>query len=235
MQVRQAQPVRATADRHYRRADFKDGMATQTLMRACMVGAVAATIQHKDARPRLGSTGGLRRLVKCNAANTEAQQPKDEEEDRNLLSPFRKLLQGKLKAPSFEELKKYGIGMAFSYALVGGLNFCLMIAISWPLFILRNGASPVLFDPLSMNPQFILYLTAVYFSYGTVSTPFLIAGAVALASPAEWALTALQERLKCPRPLAFVLLAVVEVIFLAVFLPAAILAACAVSGTSVWG
>lgn len=63
-----------------------------------------------------------------------------------------------------EEMKKYGTAMVFSYSFVGSLNMCIMVAISWPLFIMRTGSSPVLFAPLKMNPKYILYLTGALMS-----------------------------------------------------------------------
>ena len=56
-------------------------------------------------------------------------------------------------------MKKYGTAMAFSYSFLGTLNMCMMVAISWPLFIMRTGGSPVLFSPLKLNPKYALYLT----------------------------------------------------------------------------
>ena len=61
-------------------------------------------------------------------------------------------------------MKKYGTAMVFSYSFVGSLNMCIMVAISWPLFIMRTGGSPVLFAPLKMNPKYILYLTGALMS-----------------------------------------------------------------------
>eukprot|EP00933_Yihiella_yeosuensis_P007367 TRINITY_DN112365_c0_g1_i1.p1 TRINITY_DN112365_c0_g1~~TRINITY_DN112365_c0_g1_i1.p1 ORF type:complete len:277 (-),score=28.80 TRINITY_DN112365_c0_g1_i1:57-800(-) len=138
------------------------------------------------------------------------------------------------KAPSKEELKKYGTGMVFSYSFVGTLNMCLMVAISWPIFILRNGESPLLFSPFTLNPKYIVYLTAVYFSYGSVCTPFLLAAAIAFAPPCTWILNTLQDRLKCPRWLAFSMLSAVMALGFCVFMVAAIALSCAAFRTPIW-
>ncbi|CAE8600988.1 unnamed protein product, partial [Polarella glacialis] len=137
-------------------------------------------------------------------------------------------LQAKLpKAPSKEELQKYGTGFVYSYSFVGTLNMCMMVAISWPIFILRTGGSPVLFDPFTLNPKFAVYLTAVYFSYGSCTTPFLVMAAMALAPPFTWTLSLLQDRLKYPRWLALLTLSVLMGIGFCGFMIAAIAASCA--------
>lgn len=58
-------------------------------------------------------------------------------------------------------MQKYGTAMLFSYSFLGTLNMCAMVAISWPLFIMRTGGSPVLFSPLKLNPKYALYLTGL--------------------------------------------------------------------------
>lgn len=133
-----------------------------------------------------------------------------------------------------KDVRKYGVGMVFGYGFVGTLNSCIMVAISWPIFILRTGGSPVLFTPLKMNPKFLLYLSAVYFTYGTVTTPFLAVAAAALAPMFGWVLDTLQRRLGCPRLLAMSTLSFLFIGGFAAFLVAAVVLACAVFRTPVW-
>ena len=66
---------------------------------------------------------------------------------------------------SLQEMKKYGTAMAFSYSFLGTLNMCVMVAISWPLFIMRTGGSPILFSPLKLNPKYALYVTGWRFAF----------------------------------------------------------------------
>eukprot|EP00415_Alexandrium_ostenfeldii_P000641 UN0641 len=133
-----------------------------------------------------------------------------------------------------EELRKYGLGATFAYAFLGTLNSCVMVAVSWPIFILRTGGSPIAFSPLMMNPKFLIYLSAVYFTYGSVTTPVLLVAATALAPAFNWVLTTLQERLGCPRWLTILALGIAYAIGFAVFLVLAVLAACAICKTPVW-
>lgn len=125
-----------------------------------------------------------------------------------------------------QEMKKYGTAMVFSYSFLGTLNMCMMVAISWPLFIMRTGGSPVLFAPLKMNPKYALYLTGVYFTFGSCATPFLLAAAVGLAPVFAKLLSTLQKRLKCPQWLAFFLLGLLMAACYVIALPVFITLAC---------
>lgn len=116
--------------------------------------------------------------------------------------------------------------MVFSYSFLGTLNMCMMVAISWPLFIMRTGGSPVLFAPLKMNPKYALYLTGVYFTFGSCATPFLLAAAVGLAPVFAKLLSTLQKRLKCPQWLAFFLLGLLMAACYVIALPVFITLAC---------
>eukprot|EP00435_Cladocopium_sp_Y103_P062211 s313_g23.t2 len=127
---------------------------------------------------------------------------------------------------SLQEMKKYGTAMAFSYSFLGTLNMCVMVAISWPLFIMRTGGSPILFSPLKLNPKYALYLTGVYFTFGSCATPFLLAASVGLAPFFAKLLSALQKRLKCPKWLAFFLLGLLMAACYVMALPLFITLAC---------
>lgn len=116
--------------------------------------------------------------------------------------------------------------MVFSYSFLGTLNMCMMVAISWPLFIMRTGGSPVLFAPLKMNPKYALYLTGVYFTFGSCATPFLLAAAVGLAPVFAKLLSTLRKRLKCPQWLAFFLLGLLMAACYVIALPVFITLAC---------
>ena len=37
-------------------------------------------------------------------------------------------------------------------------NMCMMVALSWPVFIMRTGGSPILFSPLKLKPQYMVCL-----------------------------------------------------------------------------
>eukprot|EP00931_Biecheleriopsis_adriatica_P071571 TRINITY_DN45452_c0_g1_i1.p1 TRINITY_DN45452_c0_g1~~TRINITY_DN45452_c0_g1_i1.p1 ORF type:complete len:238 (-),score=33.17 TRINITY_DN45452_c0_g1_i1:69-782(-) len=138
------------------------------------------------------------------------------------------------KAPSMAEVKKYGTGMVFSYSFVGTLNMCIMVALSWPVFILRTGASPLLFAPFKLNPKFVVYLTAVYFSYGSCTTPFLLAAAMVLAPVFTGALSTLQDRMRCPKWLAFLILASLMAGSYCILLVLLITLSCAAFRTPIW-
>eukprot|EP00416_Gambierdiscus_australes_P036017 CAMPEP_0171110852 /NCGR_PEP_ID=MMETSP0766_2-20121228/72806_1 /TAXON_ID=439317 /ORGANISM="Gambierdiscus australes, Strain CAWD 149" /LENGTH=111 /DNA_ID=CAMNT_0011572775 /DNA_START=87 /DNA_END=422 /DNA_ORIENTATION=- len=109
-----------------------------------------------------------------------------------------------------------------------------MIAATWPVFILRTGGSPLLFDPFKVNPKFTLYLSAAYFTYGSVTTPFLLTLALALAPIFDKVLSTLRERLGCPQWLAMAALCALYAGGFVVFLVVAVLAACAICRTPVW-
>lgn len=112
------------------------------------------------------------------------------------------------KKPSAEIFRKNGISAVFMYIALGRLNEILMIVVLWPLFIMRNGASPILLKPvLTMNPKFLIYVTAVYFSYGSLMVPVMLAAAAALAPTFNRVLGMLQRRLGCSKGLAVGLLA----------------------------
>eukprot|EP00438_Fugacium_kawagutii_P029928 Skav232674 [mRNA] locus=scaffold698:298930:304192:+ [translate_table: standard] len=155
---------------------------------------------------------------------------------------FQKLRSKLPKPPSKEEMQKYGTAMLFSYSFLGTLNMCAMVAISWPLFIMRTGGSPVLFSPLKLNPKYALYLTGllppgcfaikqgimtcVYFTFGSCATPFLLAASVGLAPLFAKLLSGLQNRLKCPKWLAFFLLGLLMAACYVAALPLLITLAC---------
>mmetsp|Transcript_28437 Transcript_28437/g.72040 ORF Transcript_28437/g.72040 Transcript_28437/m.72040 type:complete len:299 (+) Transcript_28437:13-909(+) len=117
------------------------------------------------------------------------------------------------KKPSAEIFRKNGISAVFMYIALGRLNEILMIVVLWPLFIMRNGASPILLKPvLTMNPKFLIYVTAVYFSYGSLMVPVMLAAAAALAPTFNRVLGMLQRRLGCSKGLAVGLLALASAV-----------------------
>ncbi|CAK0860351.1 unnamed protein product [Prorocentrum cordatum] len=132
------------------------------------------------------------------------------------------------QAPSKEQLKELGVGIPFSYALLGSMNSAVMVAVCWPIFVMRSGGSPLLFAPLKLNPKFAVYLSAVYFSYGSVSTPFLAIAAVAVAPFFNSTLKMLQERLNCPRWFALAVVTIGLAVVLPAFLVGAICLSCLV-------
>lgn len=92
----------------------------------------------------------------------------------------------------------------------------------------------MLFTPLKMNPKYMLYLTGVYFTYGSCTTPFLLAAALALAPLFSGLLSTLRKRLKCPKWLAFLLLGLLMSVAYALALPLLIALACLAFHQPVW-
>ncbi|CAE7384534.1 unnamed protein product [Symbiodinium natans] len=176
-----------------------------------------------------------RRRQRVKAAGSDAELPEAEaapaKEKFGFLGKLRKKLP---KKPSAEEMKKYGAGMVFSYSFVGSLNMCMMVALSWPLFIMRTGNSPILFSPLKLKPQYMVYLTAVYFSYGSCTTPFLLAFALLLAPFFSKLLTGFQKRLGCPKWLAFIIMGFLMAACYLLALPLLIALTCAAFRQPVW-
>eukprot|EP00448_Togula_jolla_P012705 CAMPEP_0170617940 /NCGR_PEP_ID=MMETSP0224-20130122/26691_1 /TAXON_ID=285029 /ORGANISM="Togula jolla, Strain CCCM 725" /LENGTH=241 /DNA_ID=CAMNT_0010943877 /DNA_START=61 /DNA_END=782 /DNA_ORIENTATION=+ len=132
------------------------------------------------------------------------------------------------KLPTPEQIKKLGAGMALSYLFLGTLNSCAMVIVSWPVFILRTGVSPIIFEPFSMNPQYMVSLGVIYMGYGTLTTAPLAAGAAALSPLFARLFAALRRRLGRRKWLAIVLLIVGYVVSFSVFLVSAIVLACAI-------
>lgn len=130
------------------------------------------------------------------------------------------------------------LGLVFGYAFVGGLNFCVMLAGSFAFFKSNMGGNPILFEPqpflLQVNPEFVVFVTGIYFSYGSISTPLLAGAAVALAPAYDSAVNALEEKLNCPRLLAMAALAGVASVVQFGFFVLALFVACAIMGTTVF-
>mmetsp|Transcript_11274 Transcript_11274/g.31317 ORF Transcript_11274/g.31317 Transcript_11274/m.31317 type:complete len:257 (-) Transcript_11274:458-1228(-) len=112
---------------------------------------------------------------------------------------LRRLLARLPAPPPKEEMGKLGVGFAFSYALLAGLNVCAMAGVSDGLFIARTGVSPVGFAPFALNSKFVVLLTGVYFGCGTLATPAVALGAAALAPKMNTFLTRFQKRMRCRR------------------------------------
>ncbi|CAE7856311.1 unnamed protein product [Symbiodinium necroappetens] len=163
-----------------------------------------------------------RRMQRVRATGGK-EDPEETEEKSGFLGKLRKRLP---KKPTKEEMKKYGAGMVFSYSFVGTLNMCMMVALSWPVFIMRTGGSPILFSPLKLKPQYMVYLTAVYFSYGSCTTPFLLAFALLLAPFFSKLLGGFRKRLGCSKWLAFVLMGLLMAVCYLLALPFLIALAC---------
>lgn len=200
--------------------------------------AAAFAAPHADAR-RLRGRG--RGALAASAAQAEpaaggaegARQSVSSQEGGS--GPWASLRRRLPKAPSLGELRKYGFGFALSYAFLGCLNSCVMVAVSWPVFVMRTGGSPLLFHPaLKVNPKFLIYVTAVYFSYGSLTTPFLLAGSAGLAPAFDWLLKTLQQRIGCPQWLAMGILALLYIAGFFGLLILAVVAACAICRVPVW-
>jgi len=143
-------------------------------------------------------------------------------------------LRSKLKFPSAQNIRKQGSAVALSYSIVGTLNFILMVAVSWPLFIRATGGSPIMWYPPRPNPKFIVSVSAVYFSYGSVSTPFLAAAAAALAPAISWLLGRLNTRRSCPVWLALGAAALGFITSMAAIFVASVVVACRICHTPIW-
>eukprot|EP00403_Amphidinium_massartii_P020707 CAMPEP_0178388272 /NCGR_PEP_ID=MMETSP0689_2-20121128/9504_1 /TAXON_ID=160604 /ORGANISM="Amphidinium massartii, Strain CS-259" /LENGTH=221 /DNA_ID=CAMNT_0020008663 /DNA_START=109 /DNA_END=774 /DNA_ORIENTATION=- len=143
-------------------------------------------------------------------------------------------LRAKLKPPSKEELKKLGPGFTLSYVFASAVNMCIMIAVSWALFIKTRGGSPLLLSPLKFNPAYLAYLSVVYFSYGSVMTPIQIVLAVGMTPACDVVLSALERRFSCSRSMAVGIFTVLGFLSFPVSLCGTILLACAVARVPVW-
>jgi len=84
--------------------------------------------------------------------------------------------------PSKEEMRTLGVGFVFSYVFLGGLNLLGMTGVSWVSFSMSTGAAPIVLSPFEVDTRFVALFSGVYFSYGTLASPFVLGGAVALAS-----------------------------------------------------
>lgn len=138
------------------------------------------------------------------------------------------------KAPTPKEIGRLGVGFGMAFSFLGGLNLCIMIAVSWPLFILRTGGSPLLFNPFTFNPLYIAYFSAIYFAYGTVTTPPLVAAAAALSPAFNWMLQTLRKRFGVPYWLAMILLQIGSSFTHVGTVIGSVLLGCAIAGTPVW-
>mmetsp|Transcript_13429 Transcript_13429/g.36149 ORF Transcript_13429/g.36149 Transcript_13429/m.36149 type:complete len:250 (-) Transcript_13429:67-816(-) len=173
-----------------------------------------------------------RRPSSCARAEGVASTPASgEASEKGFLSRLRARLP---KPPSKEQLAKLGTGFAFAYGFIGGLNMCVMVGVSWPLFIIKTGGSPLLFRPFSLNPKFVVFLTALYFSYGTVTTPALVVASAALAPAFNWILTTIQDRFGYPRWLALFVAFSVGFVAFSLSMVAAVALGCAVCRKPVW-
>mmetsp|Transcript_15542 Transcript_15542/g.35587 ORF Transcript_15542/g.35587 Transcript_15542/m.35587 type:complete len:240 (-) Transcript_15542:36-755(-) len=145
-----------------------------------------------------------------------------------------KTLRSKLKPPGKEELKKLGPGFSVSYLFASAFNMCVMISLSWALFIKTKGASPVLLSPLKFNPAYLAYLSVIYFSYGSVMTPIQILLSVAMTPIANGVLAVIERRCKCSRSMAAIIFTVFGAVTFPLSLSGAVLLGCAVARVPVW-
>mmetsp|Transcript_101437 Transcript_101437/g.257958 ORF Transcript_101437/g.257958 Transcript_101437/m.257958 type:complete len:283 (-) Transcript_101437:141-989(-) len=138
-------------------------------------------------------------------------------------------------------IQRNGVGYFFAYGLVSNVNGCLLLAMSWALFVRTRGVSPVLADPAlplvgtvlkaffrpsSMNPKFLLYYGAVYLSVGSIMRPLRIGLAAGLVPVVRRFFDFVQDRLRCPRPLTWVVAFVSLVVFSLCCFPVAVLLCC---------
>lgn len=107
------------------------------------------------------------------------------------------------KAPTMEDMNALGGGFLLSYSFLGGINFIGMLVASWAFFLAQNeGRFPLTFEPLAIDPGFLALFTGIYVGYGSIASPFVLAGAVALTPKADAAISKVQEIFECERPMA---------------------------------
>lgn len=138
-------------------------------------------------------------------------------------------------------MQRNGVGYFFSYGLVSNVNGCLLLAISWALFVRTRGTSPVAVDPglplvanvllacfkpARMDPKFLLYYGAVYLSVGSVMRPLRIGLAASLVPLVRGFFDFVQVRLRCPRPVTWLVAFVSLTGLSAALFPTAVIICC---------
>jgi len=116
-------------------------------------------------------------------------------------------------------IRKNGVGYTFAYGFVSNVNYCALLAVSWALFVKTRHANPaalspdlplfanvlsVFLRPARINPNFLVYYGAISLSLGSILRPLRIAVAAALVPSAQKFFGFLQNQLRCPRPLTWV-------------------------------
>lgn len=117
-------------------------------------------------------------------------------------------------------IKRNGVGYVVSYGLLSNISGCTLFAIAWALFVRNKRVCPLPLTPGPsmffnacfallkvpyMHPKFLVFYAAMYATVGSAIRPFRIAIAAALTGPMQKFFDFIQERLGCPRVLAWLI------------------------------
>jgi len=123
-----------------------------------------------------------------------------------------------------DQLVKMGTSALLAYGFVSNVNAVCMITISWKIFTVKTGLSPL---TAGQWPQYLLAYVALYATVGTVLRPIRVMVAAGITPVFDKVVSYLQEKLKANR-----VVAIGTTVFLVNFCGTLSLLAIALGGTS---
>jgi len=148
-----------------------------------------------------------------------------------------------------DTVRRSGMVYLFSYAFISHVNLALMFGVAWALFVRTWHACPIepsglpwaaevtcaFYRPVLLHRKFLASYGAMCLGLGTITRPLRAGMAVGLMPGVRRTISFFEDRLRCPKLLAYTLTIVVGVTLGSLCFAPAVFLSCAVLSVPVAG